>query len=109
MSHVTMTELEKSGSVPSVDTLEHEQTTAPATGVKCYVDMFEGEAPFTTNSACKLMFGTEVVWAIKGSGKKTRTSKMRTGDGSKKWKIILDNSDDVAILMSAAALIREVS
>lgn len=87
------------------------ETYTPANGVEFNIIAFHGEAAFDPNAAVELVWdsdGTpEILWTIKGSGQ-CPISFTRTGDGTKKLALCLDNGmASGSVYMSGYALVVE--
>jgi len=100
MSFVSL-KISKEVSATTEDCVSH----TVADGKKLFIDKFVGEAAFTTNAVCKLVWdyggaGEQVIWTTKGSSKMPFTHEV-TGDGVKKLAVCLDNGTAGALVMSA--------
>ena len=93
-----------------VNGIEDCDTYTPADGVKFEVMSFLGEGCFSKNAVVKLVWdidgAPEILWSMKGSSAMpTNIQVERTGDGTKKLALCLDNGESGPVVMSGFAVI----
>jgi hypothetical protein len=89
-------------------------TYTPPNGAEVWVELFHGNAAYTTNSAVMLLWdynaaGEEVVWSTKGSDSFNIPIKITGADGTKKIAVCCSNGDSGDLVFSGYARIKVIT
>lgn len=88
----------------------------PANNTIVWINCFHGDAIFTTNSYCAIIWkydhATEseiIIWSTKGSSKMPLKKKITDTDGIRKLAVLCSNGEAGAVVMSAYARIKVIT